>query len=140
MGETIGIGIDGWVFRWSYGMRTVVAIEKGGYAALDWSAITRKQWDNISVWYKTKDERPIVFGHNYVRGVCKWGVKQFYTDLNAIIRSKANSVKLSRWHASRRWDGGSWAWGCRTFTRKDLLEIRRLMKWHYTPKQLGIKG
>lgn len=103
--------------------------------------VTKKTWDNCAIFWdeNNPDFRPIVFkatGKKFVLSTHKHGIKEFFTSLNILLKMRRESEIYNEsssliYGMATKYKDGSVVWGCRSFTRKQLLTLRRLMKEHF---------
>lgn len=103
--------------------------------------VTKKTWDNCAIFWdeNNPDFRPIVFkatGKKFVLSTHKHGIKEFFTSLNILLKMRpehviGNELGPLIFGGASKDEYGNVSWGCRDFTRKQLLTLRRLMKEHF---------
>lgn len=122
---------------------------------LDWVKPTKKEYDKLCIIHYPDLGNgfvPIVLGDTYVSSESRWSVKIFYAGVKRLLKlgtklethysssiqlhTKRNrySMKVTKFYA----DGNEYEWGCRTFTEKQLLLIKKTMEENYSKKQLGM--
>ena len=106
---------------------------------------TKKQFDNVTIIHypRNLDFRPIVLCKNEVKSGRIWRVATFYDGLLKAIkvcRSQNYRGELDNvGHAIRSRRSNIVYWGCRRFTIRQLLLIKKTMEQEYTKKQLGAR-
>lgn len=104
----------------------------------------KKQFDSVTIIHYPSDLdfRPIVLRKDDVKSWLTWEVATFYK--GALRAIEVCSYPYDRTGLD---DKGYYIchhsdmvnWGCRKFTMKQLLLIKRTMEQEYTKKQLGVK-
>lgn len=114
-------------------------IEFNGYPTTILLAYTEKELEDVTIiHYSDPYFRPIALTKNEVISRTYYCVDDFYSDVCTLLKAQSVrrtvSLKYYRGWLSRR---GIYHWGCRSFTRSQLLLIKRTMEWHYSKESLN---
>ena len=101
---------------------------------------SEKQFDSVTIWHD-KDARPLVMTDKYVESLGNWTAKTFYMGICKALetikdrkqRRCVYNMSFRQNHACRN-KVPRVRWGCRQFTKKQLIEIKKAMEWHFGEK------
>lgn len=97
---------------------------------------SKQQFDEVTIiHYDSKEFTPIVLRKYIVTSEARHLVKEFYKGVLHLLRKEPFYEEISRFNAGYL-GGDIYEWGCRRFTRKQLLLIKRTMEWHYGKENL----
>lgn len=93
---------------------------------------TQKQFDSVTIiHYQDIDFRPIVLCEDYVRSSHRYDIKEFYKGVVFLLGKDLWYGYYCDYISIYDWGLDKYDWGCRVFTRNQLLLIKRTMEWHY---------
>lgn len=102
-----------------------------GYA---YGEASRAQYDSVSIYHEPRDKEfiPVVLRDCDIVSESNWLPKEFIRGLEKCLLAMDDFVFHEREHFYiLALDQNEVKWGCRTFTRKQVNELIKLVKWHY---------
>lgn len=95
---------------------------------------TKKQYDSVSIYHEPRGKwfRPVVLRDKYIASGTEWKPKEFLKGLEkCLFAMDSGAYQKKERYPIRYLSHNTVRWGCRIFTRKQVNELIKLVKWHY---------
>lgn len=127
-----GLDLEYWNYDYSY------------YESKVTMPITVIYWESNPIG---DTEYPIILADNYIQSENIWTIKNFYKILLKVIDAEKKPGKTyyprgrhNYKYSYSKYHGDIFRWGCRRFSKKQLLYIKKTMEQEYSKKELGVSN